>query len=100
MTEKVFQNRRDWLNPKGNWDTGAISSKVSADLDGVEGDVSLWDCGKKISLSFSIYSEKSAKERKKKIELMIDHLLSVQESLGKAYDHYMIEKEKEDIKNV
>jgi hypothetical protein len=94
MSEKIFHNRRDWLNPKGHWDTGAMASRVSADEDGVECNISIWDCGRKISLDMGIYNEKAAIQRSKKIQLMIDHLQGVQASLGEAYSHFMFEKEK------
>ena len=95
MSEKIFHKRRDWLNPVGHWDTGAMSSKVSADADGIECNISIWDCGRKISLDLGIYGEKGAKQRSKKIQIMIEHLQEVQQSLGKAYDHYMTEQDKD-----
>ena len=94
MTEKVFFNKREWLNPKGHWDTGAIDSRITADQYGIECSLSFWDCGRKVILDFSADNEKKAKQRAVKIQQMIDHLLGVQQALGKAYNYHLIQKDK------
>jgi len=94
--EKIFLNKREWLNPKGHADTGAIASKVSADKYGVYGHISIWDCGRKIELSIYYDNEKEAKQRARKLQMLIDHMKEVQVALGQAYPYYLEHKEEED----
>lgn len=86
--EKHYLRKRAWLNPTKSEDTGAVSCYVSS-YEGdpyVDGDLSIWDCGRKVSLNFSIYSEKDAKDRAKKINTLISTLQEMKSALGKAYD--------------
>ena len=96
MSERVFYNRRDWLNPKGYWDSGAMSSKVSSDKGGLDCNISIWDCGRKISLDLGVYTEAQGRQRCKKIQVMIDHLQGVQRALGPAYEHFKAEQAEQD----
>lgn len=91
MKEKTLHNRRDWLNPKGHWDTGAISSKVVATEEGIDCDISIWDCSRKVSLDLGCYNKKSVAQRAKKITLLIQHLQEVQKAMGEAYNIVMDE---------
>ena len=85
MKYKEIHNRRGWLNPKDHWDTGGIHSKVAVDEGGIDASLTIWDCFRKISLSFSAYTEKEAKQRAVKINLLIQHLQETKAAMGKAY---------------
>jgi len=86
MKYKRLHSKRDWLNPKGHWDTGAISSLVAIDEGGIDGEVAIWDCSRKVTISLSAYSEAAVKQRAKKLDIMIDHLQKVKAAMGKAYE--------------
>lgn len=83
------RSSRKWLNPKGHYDTGAIQWDVrcSGSIHTIESDLSIWDCGKKITLNFSAYKPQDLKERAKKINLLISELEALRDALGEAYDY-------------
>ena len=85
MKDKLLLNKREWLNPIGHNDSGAVASKVDFHENGISADVSIWDCSKKIVLSFCFYGERQAKQRIKKLDTLIKHLQLVKEALGKGY---------------
>ena len=85
MKDKLLLNKREWLNPIGHEDTGAVSSRVEFHRNGIAADVSIWDCSKKISLSFCFFGERQAKQRLKKIDTLIKHLQDVKAALGEGY---------------
>lgn len=82
--ETTLLLKRDFLNPLGHEDSGIMESTVSYDEFFITSSVSIWDCGKKIALEFSIYNIQDAKERAQKIHTMIQHLRAVQTALGEA----------------
>lgn len=88
MREKTFFNRREWLNSKSHYDTGAIHSKITADNYSVDGSVSIWDCGRKINLNFDVYKDKDFKVRIQKIDTLIEHLNLFREGLYDAKDYF------------
>jgi hypothetical protein len=91
MKDKTLHNKRDWLNPKGHWDKGIISSKVSICEEGIDCNIDIWDCSRKISLSLDCYDKKSVVQRAKKLHLLIQHLQEVQKAMGEAYNIVMDE---------
>ena len=86
MVNKRLFNKIEHLNPKTHWDTGLIHSKVYADKDSIDCGISIWDCNRKITLDLDSYSIKGADQRLRKLDKLIDHLLSVKESYVKAYE--------------
>jgi hypothetical protein len=85
---KTKQSRK-WLNPVGFDDTGAISWQVALDGEFVDGSLSIRDCSRQISLSFSMYSKdknKEAEERAKKLDILISELQAFRQALGEAYE--------------
>lgn len=96
MKEKTFLNKRKWLNPIDHSDTGMYSIDVSADDYGANGTFTLWDCGRKVSLDFCC-TEKDAKIRADKINMLIGGLQEMKVALGKAYNFYLENKEVYDI---
>ena len=85
MKEKIYLNKRTWLNPVGHWNSGAIAYKVMRDEYSVDGTLSFWDCSKKITLDLCIHDPKSAKQVANKVDLMLSALTEIKENLGKAY---------------
>jgi len=85
MKDKLLLNKRQWLNPVGHNDSGAISSKVEFHQNGVSADVSIWDCSRKITLSFCYYGEVQARQRVKKIDALIQHLQLTKGALAEGY---------------
>lgn len=83
-----MKSSRKWLNPKGHWDTGAIQWEVrtSGTIHVIEGNLSIWDCGRKITLNFSAYNPQDLKQRARKLELLISELEEFREAMGKAYE--------------
>ena len=87
--EKFFVDKRFWLNPKKHSDSGAIHYYVS----GYQGDpyvdasLTVWDCSRKTTLDFSFHDEQSAKQRAKKIDMLINALQEMKEAMGKAYNN-------------
>jgi hypothetical protein len=93
--KKIYKNgMREWLNPKGHHDTGAVScsaevatgegvykkgSKPSPYLDA---DLEIRDCGEQINLSFSVYGRRtSTRSRRKKIAKLRKALDIIEEGL-------------------
>jgi hypothetical protein len=86
MMDKVIHKSRKWLNPIGHADTGAVSSKVKVWDDYVDASFSLWDCGRKVILSFDFENEKEAKQRSQKIDILIKELVDLKRAMGEAYN--------------
>lgn len=93
-----FLTTREWLNPIGHPDTGAIEVKVSGNNQSswVDASVDVWDCGRKISLDFNFNNEKTAQQRAEKIDLMIKVLTDTKTALGKAFDNMVKIRENDD----
>ena len=86
MANKSLFNKIEFLNPKTHWDTGIIHSKVATNKDSIDGEISIWDCNKKITLDLDAYSLKGADLRIKKLDILINQLLSVKEAYLSAYE--------------
>lgn len=88
MTTKKFKEfkkySRVWLNPPNHYDTGALHWNVSACGSYVDADLTIWDCGRKVTLNFSFGNDKDAKLRANKIDLVIKELAKFKEALGEG----------------
>lgn len=83
--------RREWLNPKGSDDTGAMSAEMRFLTDGrLSGNVTIRDCSEQVCITFSC-TKKKFKERIKKIDTMISILQGMREYMmkyeGKMRNH-------------
>jgi len=85
MSEKIYLSDRKWLNPKNSYDSGAIQYSVSSDFGYVEATLDIWDCSKKIGLTFSFENEDSAKLRLEKINILLSSLEDMKKAMGEAY---------------
>ena len=88
--QKTYINKREWLNPKDVYNSGAISyavtSYIGGDDDSVDGELTIWDCSRKVTLDFSFYTLKGSKVVSKKIDKLINSLQDIKEALGDAYN--------------
>jgi len=95
MASKVHTKGRKWLNPVNSYNSGAIQYIVSSDepWDRGESDISaelsIWDCSRKITLDFSVYTHKDAVNSAKKIQVLQDALQDIKEALSSAYGDYI-----------
>ena len=93
---KKFGSSRKWLNPEHSDDTGMIQWEVEADDWSIHANFDIWDCSRKISLSFDTYAErknpskghKEAVQRAKKIDILIEELQKIGYGSQKAIEHY------------
>lgn len=100
--QKTFTRGREWLNPLGHDDTGAISWEVTAQLDEVLATVQVRDCSKQIELNFGVFDYgfsrkpvvKQLEQRKKKLQKIIRAFELVLENLDDAYEFHVEEKRK------
>jgi len=87
MAEKKILNKRKWLNPLSSCDSGAVEYYVEVcDYGYVEAGITVWDCSRKTTLDFGFGSEKYAKQRAQKIQILIDSLEEMKRGLAKAYE--------------
>lgn len=88
MTDtKYYLDKREWLNPKRHEDSGAIQYYVSHDGYGwVDGSLTIWDCGRKVTLNLSFSSQTAAKQRAIKVNKLIHALEEMKKALGEAYN--------------
>lgn len=90
-------NKRIWLNPKTSYDTGALHVYVTRHSDSsyIDAELSLWDCSRKIHLSFGCngYTLKETQERANKIDLIINALQEMKVAMGKAYNDILSEED-------
>ena len=90
--QKLYVNKRKWLNPIDISNSGAISYVVSSwTYDGeeekyIDGEFSIWDCGRKITLDMSFSSLIGSKNVANKIDKLIESLEDIKCALGKAYN--------------
>ncbi len=89
MKDKTIYSKRAWLNPISEGDTGAIQAHVTMSAFRnskmwIDSYVSIWDCGKKITLDFSSDAKRQTKARLKKINIMLEVLEGVKEGLTEA----------------
>lgn len=75
--KRYQKDRRAWLNSVSDADTGAVQSSVEYEDWGhgsnnwyIAADMSIWDCSKKITLSFGFGNERDLKKRIKKIRTL------------------------------
>jgi len=101
--DKMYLSKRLWLNPKASSDSGALQYEVSIEKGYIDdkyrylsANLDIWDCNRRISLDFGFDSDKSAKERDKKISLMITALQEIKQALGKAYNDMDFTEEDQD----
>lgn len=69
---------RKWLNKRGN----AFIAAESSDL-GDGGSITFADCNRRVSLEFWFHNEKSKKECKKKLDILINTLTEFRDHLFK-----------------
>ena len=93
MKDKVYLNKRKWLNPVGHWNTGALAYKVTRDQYSVDSELSIWDCSKKITLDLCVTDSESAKQVAKKIDTLLLSLTEIRQGIGKAYDDLLNDPE-------
>lgn len=74
VDDKPFWVSREWLNPLGHEDIGAIDMRMEFMGRSCGVYVNIWDCERKITLDFSFSDDKSYKERQTKLELMMKEL--------------------------
>ncbi len=91
MSEKILVNKRLWLNDSTSCDSGAIHYRVSYDSDNeykyVDATLSIWDCSKKIVLTFDFEDNaQQVLERARKIDKFIHALEEIKSNLGIAYE--------------
>lgn len=87
--KRVQLYKRKWLNPKTHSDLGAIKYKVHHDggTGWVAAEVDIWDCGRKITLDFDCHNKRDAKNRTKKLDILIESLQEMKVHLNKALDY-------------
>lgn len=88
--KKYKKHQRKWLNPVGHWDTGAMSWHVSCDYSDVESELTLWDCSRKITLSFAYTTQAEKRGRIKKIDTLIQALEDMKSAMDEC-DEYAAE---------
>lgn len=93
VSKKIYLSSRKWLNPIGGCDSGAIQYSVSSEWQYVDADMDIWDCSRKIGLTFSFGNEKDAKIRLNKINNIISALEDMKEAMGKAYPDILVKIE-------
>ena len=84
MSKDIKRAARRFLNPKHHWDTGILEWNVEQTNGYTDARFDIWDCSKKISLSFNIVNEIDAKNRAKKLEILITELTNFREALADA----------------
>ena len=99
MSSKQYGSTRRWLNPKKSDDTGMLSWEVSASSWGIDASFDIWDCSRKISLSFDVYrgsADTQGIARAAKIDILIEELQNMKAAMGRAYaEHAFTEEGKE-----
>lgn len=95
MSDKIYLSKRKWLNPKSKCDSGAIQYSVHSEYNYIEANMDIWDCSKKIGLTFSFGDKKNAKIRLVKINILIDSLIEMKKAMGKAYPDVLNSEEEE-----
>lgn len=93
--------KRNWLNPLGHDDTGAVSSYVATHEYGIDAGIQLRDCNRQLDLNFGIWDEdnkgvKELEQRLKKLDIIIEHCTKLKEKLLKAYEVYLDKREKKE----
>ena len=81
--------KRDWLNPAKHIDTGHIKSEVLLEVWEHEAIVNvsicasfcLADCTRTVDITLSCDTQHGARQRLKKLKLMIDHLYGIHDAI-------------------
>ena len=87
-TKRLF-SKRSWLNSLNSYDTGYVKSyadfeeweyedKPSAEISA---GFSLSDCTRQVEIDLSCNTKKRAKQRLKKLHLLIDHLYGIHDAI-------------------
>ena len=84
--QKNFTRGRKWLNPPTHADTGAVQWYVDY-WYGVDSEVTIWDCSRKIRLSFGGETKKDIQQRVKKLDILINALEDVKKNIVAAYEY-------------
>ena len=82
MSKNVKRHSRKFLNPASHWDTGILEWHVEQQDTSIDAYFSVWDCSKKITLSFDFYDEEGANNRAKKVNTLIQELEKFKEALA------------------
>jgi hypothetical protein len=106
---KLKKSKRDWLNPPSHYDTGAIQTKMNYTPerlnvtsrgrhvhDWFDGSMGIWDCSRKIDLSFEccLSDEREVNRRLAKLDKIADHINLMYNGLVEARALYLEENEK------
>lgn len=88
-------NSRKFLNSKH----GLAAIETSCDVSGwsMDTSVTISDCNRNITLDFSVYREKDYAEKAKKLALIINELVTVQEFMEANLDTFIEAKKKADL---
>jgi hypothetical protein len=92
MGTKAFYNGRKFLNSKSSDHSGWMSIRVSADMYGLDGIISISDCYRKAELTLDGRNKRELNNSINKIDKMISLLEGARDELENAYDHYLKEK--------
>ena len=83
---KHYRSTRHWLNPSKSDDTGHIQTETGLLFDRPDegehpslraiasAEMTIADCSRKITLNFDCYSRKQLAQRRRKIEILKQHL--------------------------
>lgn len=96
MSKNVQKAARRFLNPAKSYDTGILEWKVEQYDNGVDALFAVWDCSKKIVLDFGFHDELTANQRAKKLQILIDELVSFRETIADALSNSILIYEDED----
>ena len=96
MKSKKY-NSRKFLNNKH----GLAAIEVSCDICdwSMDTNVTISDCNRNVTLDFSIWKEKDYVEKAKKLSLIINELIALQEFMDANVDAYIEARKQLDLKN-
>ena len=89
MSSKRLFVKRSWLNPFASDDTGHAHSSVEffvwrgkkESTNEIDASFVLADCYRKVTINLSCDTQKDAKQRIKKLQLLIDHLYGIHDAI-------------------
>jgi len=90
-------NSRKFLNSKEG--IAAIQTNCYISDWSMDATVIISDCNRNVSLDFSVYQPKNYVEKYKKLSLLINELVSLQEFMAANIDNYTEEHKKASIKS-
>lgn len=88
MTKQKTLRKRKWLNPPTSDDTGAMMVGGSYDDWSIDAYATIWDCSRKIEITFAVYEPKEYNKRIKKIKDMIAMLEDVEDFMEDVHDDW------------